>query len=78
MTFRLKVERGQRVSYANIRKEPLQAEGNSSWKELETQACLQYLKTNKQNQYMEASVAGADGMEREEGDEVREEAGEIT
>lgn len=58
MTFRLKVERGERVSYANISKEAFQAEGNSSWKDVEMQACLQYLKTNK---YMEGRVAGADG-----------------
>lgn len=48
------------MSYANIKKETFQAEGNSSWDDLETQAPLQYLKTNKHNKYVEGSGAGAD------------------
>lgn len=62
MTFRLKVERGERVSYANIRKEAFQAREIAHGKMWRCKLVYSIWKqTNKQNKYMEGRGAGADG-----------------
>lgn len=79
MTFKQKVERGERVRSANISKKTLQADGVANEKILRCKYDCSIWKTqNKTKQKHGGSVAGADKGRKRDGDEVREETDEIS